>query len=66
MNSLTLYLLIAAILFSFGLVGVMMRRSLIAILVSIELMLNAASLNFMAFNKFLSPDTSIGQIYTLF
>ncbi len=66
MNSLTLYLFIAAILFSFGLVGIIMRRSLIAILVSVELMLNAASLNFMAFNKFLSPNTAIGQIYTLF
>lgn len=65
MNSLTFYLVIAAILFSFGLVGVLTRRSLIAVLISIELMLNSASLNFMAFNKFVAPDTAIGQIYTL-
>lgn len=66
MNSLTFYLVIAAILFSFGLFGVLTRRSLIAVLISIELMLNSASLNFMAFNKFVAPDTAIGQIYTLF
>jgi len=65
-NSLTFYLVIAAILFSFGLFGVLTRRSLIAVLISIELMLNSASLNFMAFNKFVAPDTAIGQIYTLF
>ncbi len=66
MNSLTLYLVISAILFSFGLVGVILRRSLIGVLISIELMLNAAGLNFMAFNKFVAPDTIVGQIYTLF
>ncbi len=35
-------------------------------LIAIELMLNAASLNFMAFNRFLGPDPVIGQVYTLF
>lgn len=65
MNSLTTYLLIAAVLFTIGLFGVLRRRSLIAMLISIELMLNAASINFLAFTKFVSPDPATGQIYVL-
>lgn len=66
MNSLFTYLFVAAILFSLGLTGVLLRRSLIAMLIGVELMLNAASINFMAFNRFLAPDPIVGQIYTLF
>lgn len=65
-NSLHTYLFVAAFLFAIGLYGVLARRSLIAVLISVELMLNAASLNFMAFNRFLAPDPAIGQIFTLF
>ncbi|MGQ9485038.1 MAG: NADH-quinone oxidoreductase subunit NuoK [Desulfosoma sp.] len=66
MNSLTVYLIIAAALFSLGLFGVLMRRNLIGMLISIELMLNGANLNFMAFNRFLAPEPAVGQIVTLF
>ena len=66
MNSLDTYLFVAALLFSLGLFGLFQRRSLIAMLIAIELMLNAASINFMAFNRFLAPDPIIGQIYVLF
>ena len=66
MNSLYTYLFIAALLFSLGIFGVFQRRSLIGMLIAIELMLNAASINFMAFNRFLAPDPIVGQIYTLF
>ena len=66
MNSLTTYLFIAAALFVIGVFGLLQRRSLIGMLISIELMLNAASVNFMAFNRFLAPDPVIGQVYTLF
>ena len=54
----TLYhvLVLSAILFSIGVYGVLARKSLIAILMSIELMFNAANLNFVAFNYFLYPD----------
>jgi len=65
-NSLDTYLFVAALLFSLGLFGLFQRRSLIAMLIAIELMLNAASINFMAFNRFLAPDPIIGQIYVLF
>ena len=66
MNSLYVYLFVALFLFCVGLWGVLHRRSLIAMLISVELMLNAASINFLAFNRFLSPDPAVGQIVVLF
>ncbi|WP_448381895.1 NADH-quinone oxidoreductase subunit NuoK [Desulfosoma sp.] len=66
MNSLSVYLTVAAVLFSLGLFGVLMRRNLIGMLISIELMLNGANLNFMAFNRFLAPEPAVGQIVALF
>ena len=66
MNTLSTYLLVAAILFSLGLLGVLQRRNLIGMLISVELMLNGANLNFMAFNRFLAPEPAVGQIITLF
>lgn len=49
-----------------GLYGMMQHRSMIGMLISIELILNGAGLNFMAFNRFLAPDPVVGQIFTLF
>jgi NADH:ubiquinone oxidoreductase subunit K len=66
MNTLGTYLIIGAVLFSLGLFGVLQRRNLIAMLISIELMLNGANVNFMAFNRFLAPEPAVGQIITLF
>ena len=54
-NQLQTYLYLALVLFAIGLYGVLARRNLIAVLISVELILNAASLNFMAFNRFLAP-----------
>ena len=54
MNSLSIYLIISALLFSLGLLGILQRRNLIGMLISVELLLNAANLNFMAFNRFLA------------
>ena len=64
--SLTGYLMVSLILFACGIYGLMERRNLVGLLISIELMLNAASINFMAFNHYLAPGTVIGQIMTLF
>lgn len=60
------WLLFALVLFCIGLYGVLARRNLIAILIGIELMLNAASVNVLAFNHFVAPDPAIGQIFVLF
>ncbi len=59
-------LLLALFLFCLGLYAVLFRRHLIAILIGAELMLNAASLNFMAFNYWVVKDPSVGQIMVLF
>ena len=60
------YLIVAVFLFSIGLYGLMQHRSMIGMLISIELILNGAGLNFMAFNRFLAPEPTTGQIFTLF
>ena len=52
MQELNTYLFVAAILFSLGVFGVMTRRNGIAILMSVELILNAANINFVAFSRF--------------
>ena len=65
-NCLSTYLVIGALLFSFGVYGMLVRRTVIGMLISSEFILAAASTNFMAFNRFLAPDPAIGQIFTLF
>ncbi|MBI4397501.1 MAG: NADH-quinone oxidoreductase subunit NuoK [Candidatus Omnitrophica bacterium] len=65
-NQLVPYLLLSALLFSTGLFGFLMRRSLIAMLIAVELILNAANINFLAFNRFMNADKSLGQIYSIF
>ena len=65
-DSLITYLIIAALLFGMGFYGMVQRRSLIGMLIAGELILAGASLNFMAFNRFLAPDPTVGQIFTLF
>lgn len=52
MDQLNNYLIIAAALFSIGLFGVITRRNGIAVLMGVELILNSANLNFVAFSRF--------------
>ena len=59
------YLIISAILFSLGLFGVITRRNGVAVLISIELILNAANINFIAFSRYSGMDFS-GHIFSLF
>lgn len=65
-NSLQTYLVIAALLFGLGVYGLIQRQTFIGMLISAELILSGASLNFMAFNHFLAPDPTVGQVFTLF
>lgn len=64
MIPLSSYLIVSAILFSIGTAGVFMRRNLITILLSIEIMLNAVNLSFVAFGRF--QGNVDGQIITFF
>ncbi len=58
------YLILAAIVFSIGLFGVITRRNTVGILLGIELMLNAVNINLVAFSRFRGVDT--GMVFTLF
>ena len=60
------YFVLSALLFFIGLYGFVTRRNLIAMLVSIELVLNAVDLNFAAFNRLLFPGEFEGFFMTLF
>jgi NADH-quinone oxidoreductase subunit K len=60
------YLSLAAILFSIGLFGVLTRRNTIGILMSLELMFNAANINFVTFNKYIVNDGLTGQMFAIF
>ena len=58
------YLLLSAALFAIGAIGVLVRRNVILVLMSLELMFNAANINLIAVSHF-RPDLS-GQIFTIF
>lgn len=59
-------LLLSAFIFSVGVYGVLARRNAVLVLMSIELMLNAANINLVAFNALLQGGQYIGQIFALF
>ena len=59
------YLAVAALLFALGLFTVLTRRNAVAILMGVELMLNGANLNLVAFNKFVVGGLT-GQTFALF
>ena len=65
-GSLHSYLLVSSALFSIGVFGLLARRNLVALLISLELILNSASLNFLAFEKFCSIDKTTGQVFVIF
>ncbi len=58
------YLIVSVILFSIGLIGILIRKNILMILLSIELILNAANLSFVSFSSFLG-DLS-GQVVVFF
>lgn len=60
------YLVLSAVLFSLGVYGVLARRSAVLVLMGIELMLNAVSLNFIAFAAYLDPERITGIVFAVF
>jgi len=64
MIPLSAYVALSAILFMTGLIGVLIRRNFIIILMSVEIMLNAANINLVAFSHYL--DSMAGQLAALF
>ncbi|MEH6938269.1 NADH-quinone oxidoreductase subunit NuoK [Bacillus sp. EAC] len=68
MNSVPInaYLLLALILFCIGLYGALTKRNTVIVLICIELMLNAANINLVAFSKLGVTPSLTGQIFSLF
>lgn len=68
--SLSSFLIVSSFLFCLGMYTVLTRRNAIGILMGIELVLNAAALNFVAFSRFLQPSEKVsllsGHVFTLF
>jgi len=60
------FLIVSAILFSLGVYGVLSRRNAVLILMSVELMLNAVSINLVAFAVYTSPELFVGIIFAIF
>lgn len=61
-----MYLVPAMIMFGCGIYGFITRKNMIAILISLELMLNAVDINFAVFNRFLFPGQMEGMFFSLF
>jgi NAD(P)H-quinone oxidoreductase subunit 4L len=60
------FLMLAALLFGIGLFGVITRRNTIGILMSLELMFNAANINLVTFNRFVASESLVGQMFAIF
>ncbi|MDO8304056.1 MAG: NADH-quinone oxidoreductase subunit NuoK [Sedimentisphaerales bacterium] len=60
------WLVFTAMLFSIGLYGLLSRRNAVGVLMAVELMLNAAAINFVVFNRFVRPASVDGQIMAIF
>ena len=60
------WMMLSLLLFTIGMYGMLTRRNAIGILLSVELMLNAAALNFIMFNHFLKPDAVDGALMAIF
>jgi NADH:ubiquinone oxidoreductase subunit K len=65
MIPLSWYLIFAAILFCIGMYGVLVRKNAIAILMGIELMLNAVNINLIAFWRYRTPNDIAGQAFAI-
>ena len=60
------YLILSAVLFSIGLYGALTKSNAIAILLSIEIMLNAVNITMVAFSRYITPTLLTGQVFVIF
>ena len=60
------FLVLAAALFSLGVYGLLVRRNIVLILLSVELMLNAVNINLIAFESMILSAAATGQIFSIF
>lgn len=64
--TLTHYLILSSLMFSIGIVGILIRRNILMLFFSTEILLNAANVGFVAISKYASNDAIDGQIFALF
>ncbi|MDR0834249.1 MAG: NADH-quinone oxidoreductase subunit NuoK [Candidatus Symbiothrix sp.] len=60
------YLIVSTLMFFIGIYGFVTRKNMIAMLISLELILNAVEINFAVFNRYLYPQQMEGMFFTLF
>jgi NADH:ubiquinone oxidoreductase subunit K len=60
------FLIVSTLMFFIGVYGFIVRKNLIMILMSVELILNAVNINFVAFNRYLHPEVLQGHFFALF
>jgi NADH-quinone oxidoreductase subunit K len=60
------WLVLSTLLFSIGIYGVLSRKSALGVLIAIELMLNSTAINFIVFNRFISPAALDGALMVIF
>ena len=60
------FLVVSSIMFFAGIYGCIARKNLLAVLISIELILNSVEINFSVFNRYLYPDQMEGMFFSLF
>ncbi|MDR0558938.1 MAG: NADH-quinone oxidoreductase subunit NuoK [Prevotellaceae bacterium] len=60
------YLIISSVMFFAGIYGFLTRKNLLALLISVELILNSVEINFSVFNRYLYPERMEGMFFSLF
>jgi NADH-quinone oxidoreductase subunit K len=60
------FLVLAALLFSLGVYGLLVRRNAVMVLLAVELMLNAVNINLIAFESLLRTELAVGQVFSIF
>ena len=60
------FLVLGAALFAFGIYGLLVRRNIVLILLSVELMLNAVNINLVAFESVWASSQAVGQVFAIF
>jgi NADH:ubiquinone oxidoreductase subunit K len=60
------FLILAAALFALGIYGLLVRRNIVLILLSVELMLNAVNINLIAFESVIRSSDAVGQVFAIF
>ncbi len=60
------FLILAAAMFALGVYGLLVRRNIVLILLSVELMLNSVNINLVAFEAYLRSSEAVGQVFAIF